>query len=152
MKLRVHVDYVSSVPDLPGKATITEWTRAALEGDAREQIEIGVRVVDEAEIANLNKRFRGKSGPTNVLAFSFENTPAIATDFLGDIVICAPIVQREAQEQGKPELAHWAHMVVHAIMHLRGHDHNAPEEAQAMESIEGCVLTKLGFADPYAAT
>ena len=152
MKLRVHVDYASSVPDLPGKATITEWARAALEGDVREQIEIGVRVVDEAEIANLNERFRGKSGPTNVLAFSFEDAPTITTDFLGDIVICAPIVQREAQEQGKPELAHWAHMVVHAIMHLRGHDHNAPEEARAMESMEGCVLTKLGFPDPYAAT
>lgn len=128
---------------------ITQWARAALEGCDRD-VEVGVRIVDEPEIMELNQRFRKRAGPTNVLSFPFEDPPGAQTDVLGDVVVCAPIVSSEAQTEGKPLSAHWAHMVVHGIMHLRGFDHETPEEADAMEHIETRILESLGFPDPYA--
>lgn len=152
MRLRVNVEYASTVPNLPDRAAIEQWVRAALEGHERNAVEIGVRVVDEEEIAELNRRFRKQSGSTNVLAFPFADPPEVRTNLLGDIVVCAPLVRREAQAQGKHESAHWAHVVVHGTMHLRGYDHRMPGEADVMESLEKRVLEKLGFPDPYAST
>ena len=128
---------------------IAHWAQAALEGHER-YVEVGVRIVDESEIIELNQRFRKKAEPTNVLSFPFEDPPGTQTDVLGDVVVCAPIVSSQAQTEGKPLSAHWAHMVVHGIMHLRGYDHETPEEANAMEHKETRILEGLGFPDPYA--
>ena len=123
--------------------------RAALAGSGRGMAEITVRLVDEAESADLNKRYRGKRGATNVLSFTYDLTPGKA-GLAGDLVICAPVVQREAAQQDKRPRAHWAHMVVHGILHLRGYDHVHKTDAQIMETSEIRALRRLGFPDPYA--
>ena len=109
-----------------------------------------VRAVDEAEGRRLNHEFRGRDRATNVLSFPFEPPPGVALDHLGDLVICAPVVAREASAQGKPAAAHWAHMVVHGMLHLQGYDHETDEQAADMEGRETRILTALGFAAPYA--
>lgn len=128
----------------PDAATLSRWAAAALEQDARS---VCMRVVDAAEGAALNARFRGGSGPTNVLSF-----PAGETGLLGDIAICAPVVAEEARAQRKTVAAHFAHMVVHGVFHLRGMDHEDDVRAARMEARESAVLRRLGFGDPYAAT
>ena len=148
MKLALRVDYASRRAS-PGRAAIMRWARAAAEGLRRARIAVGVRIVNEAESAGFNERYRGRRGPTNVLAFPFEAPRGVPSDTLGDLIICAPVVNREAREQGKPETAHWAHMVVHGIMHLRGYDHKTPREAAVMERREAAILRRLGYADPY---
>ena len=134
---------------LPTDRDIELWVGAAL-GDQREQAEVTVRLVDENEGAHLNQTFRGKQGPTNVLSFPFEAPPGVELALLGDIVICAPVVAREASGQGKPPVAHWAHMVVHGTLHLLGYDHIDPEQASRMEALEISVLEHLGYPNPYA--
>jgi probable rRNA maturation factor len=114
-----------------------------------------VRVVDERESAELNSRYRGKKGATNVLSFPAESPAppkATAVDLLpfGDVVICAAVVEREARAQGKLLAAHWAHMIVHGALHLQGYDHEKPRDAAAMEARERTLLAKLGFPDPYS--
>ena len=101
-------------------------------------------------MAELNEQYRHKSGTTNVLSFPFENPPGAESNILGDIVVCAPVVEREAREQGKTLMSHWSHMVVHGILHLRGYDHETDDEAKAMEDLETQILTGLGFDAPYA--
>ena len=140
---------MSNASELPAEAMIAHWAQAALQGHER-YVEVGVRIVDESEIIELNQRFRKKAEPTNVLSFPFEDPPGTQTDVLGDVVVCAPIVSSQAQTEGKPLSAHWAHMVVHGIMHLRGYDHETPEEANAMEHMDTRILEGLGFPDPYA--
>jgi probable rRNA maturation factor len=108
-----------------------------------------VRIVDEQESAELNEQYRHKQGPTNVLSFPFECPPGVELNLLGDLVICAPVVQREAQQQQKQELAHWAHMVVHGTLHLLGYDHLQQDEAEAMENREIRIMEDLGYSDPY---
>ena len=108
-----------------------------------------IRLVDEAESRQLNRDYRGKDRPTNVLSFPFEAPPEVLTPLLGDLVICAPVVVREAREQGKPADAHWAHMLVHGVLHLLGYDHLEPAEADEMEALERDILAGLGFPDPY---
>lgn len=108
-----------------------------------------VRIVDEQESAALNLAYRGKSAPTNVLSFVFEPPIGWSGDYLGDLVICAPVVQREALEQRKSPRAHWAHLTVHGVLHLLGYDHLDPRDAQEMESREIQILQMMGFADPY---
>jgi probable rRNA maturation factor len=150
MRLKVVVANVSSESAVPQDTAITQWARAAMEGHENEVTEVDVRIVDEHEIAELNRRFRNKPEATNVLSFPFEDPPGVHTGLLGDVVICAPVVCREAQRQGKQVMAHWAHMLVHGIMHLRGYDHETPREAQTMEGMETSILTRLGFPNPYA--
>ncbi len=130
----------------PDPGDLRRWAEAALEGRTAE---VSLRLVDEAEITDLNTRYRHKSGPTNVLSFPFEAPAGVDLDFLGDVVICAPVVNREAACQGKPPPAHWAHMVVHGVLHLRGFDHIDPDEAEVMEACERRILARLGFPDPY---
>ncbi len=149
MTAKINVEYMSNASELPAEAMIAHWAQAALQGHER-YVEVGVRIVDESEIIELNQRFRKKAEPTNVLSFPFEDPPGTQTDVLGDVVVCAPIVSSQAQTEGKPLSAHWAHMVVHGIMHLRGYDHETPEEANAMEHMETRILEGLGFPDPYA--
>ena len=149
MRLRLDVQYATQAPDLPDKAALAQWARAALAG-VPVSAEVTVRIVDEAESAALNQRYRGKQGATNVLSFPYEEAPATAGRLSGDLVICAPIVEREARAEGRPAVAHWAHMVVHGIMHLRGYDHIEEQEATVMEGLEVEVLRKLGFPNPYS--
>ena len=105
--------------------------------------------MDEDEGAELNEAYRRKQGPTNVLSFPFEAPPGVELSLLGDIVVCAPVVAREAGEQGKILESHWAHMVVHGCLHLLGYDHMEPVEAEAMEALETEILGGLGYPNPY---
>lgn len=144
--INVELQNASASADVPVEDDLRRWAAAAVK---RAAAEIVIRVVDEDESAELNGHYRYKSGPTNVLSFPFEAPPGVETDILGDLVICAPVVEREAREQCKTPAAHWAHMVVHGVLHLQGYDHIEEEEAQRMEAEEIALLRGLGFANPY---
>ncbi len=150
MRLKVNIEYASNESAVPKRDAIKQWARAAMEGYERKGAEVGVRIVDEEEIIELNRRFRRKPEPTNVLSFPFEDPPGVRTELLGDVVICAPVVRREAHARRAWISAHWAHMLVHGIMHLRGYNHQTPTEADAMENMEARILKRLGFPNPYA--
>lgn len=135
--------------NLPTFEQFTQWATHAVRAETLEP-EITVRIVDETESHHLNLTYRGKDRPTNVLSFPFECPQEVALPLLGDLVICRQVVEREAGEQGKPLLAHWAHMVVHGSLHLLGYDHIEDEEANEMEALETKIMTELGFADPYS--
>ncbi|MFU2046699.1 rRNA maturation RNase YbeY [Avibacterium gallinarum] len=136
--------------NLPTEQQFQQWATAAVQAENL-QPEITIRVVDEAESQSLNATYRGKDYPTNVLSFPFECPEEVELPLLGDLVICRQVVEREAQEQGKPLMAHWAHMVVHGCLHLLGYDHIEDDEAEEMESLETEIMQDLGFADPYLA-
>ena len=121
---------------------VMRWIRAALEGPAQ----IAVRVVGEQEGRELNKGFRGKDYATNVLTFDYEHEPVV----VADLVLCAPVVEREAKDQGLLLEAHYAHLLVHGALHAQGYDHEREDEAAAMEARESELMAALGFADPYA--
>jgi probable rRNA maturation factor len=148
MKPDLDVQYASTCQNLPKVSEIGRWAEVALEG-MNSDVGLSVRIVDEPESADLNRQYRNKSGPTNVLSFPFEDPPGVDSGILGDLIICAPVVYKEAREQNKSETAHWAHMVVHGIMHLRGYDHINEEDAKQMETTESTILSRLGFDDPY---
>ena len=122
---------------------VARWVRAALERPAQ----ITVRVVGEAEGRSLNRDFRGQDKATNVLTFDYQTEPEV----IADLVLCAPVVAREAREQGKELTAHYAHLLVHGALHAQGHDHVRVAQARVMEARETELLLALGFADPYAA-
>ena len=149
MKVLLSVQVAAARRGLPRKAVIQRWARAALKGLRRKKVALGVRLVEARESAALNRRYRGKSGCTNVLSFPFEAPAGTRSDVLGDIVICAPVVIREARALRRPAPAHWAHMVVHGILHLRGYDHQHPKDAAVMERREARILRTLGVANPY---
>ncbi|MHB1951410.1 MAG: rRNA maturation RNase YbeY [Acidiferrobacteraceae bacterium] len=149
MALRVAVQYGCDPVIAPDRQSFRKWARAAISVlDPVPHCDITVRIVETGESQALNERFRHGTGPTNVLSFSYDNC-ADPSRISGDIVICAAIVREEARAQGKAENAHWAHMVVHAIMHLCGHDHETPDEAARMEALEVHALTAAGFGNPY---
>ncbi len=151
MRLDLDVQVAVATPGLPGEDALREWVGTALQGAGAKQAapELSIRIVDEAEMTALNQRYRGKSGPTNVLSFPFEAAAEVDTGLLGDIVICAPVVAEEARAQDKPLHAHWAHMVIHGVLHLLGYDHHHEQEAEEMERLETTLLEKLGIPDPY---
>ena len=147
----VTVQNATAGAGVPTPAEVRKWARAALTADVRG--ELTVRIVNEPESAELNARYRGKAGPTNVLSFRAEPPAVEIHDELlpfGDVVICAEVVEREAREQGKAIAAHWAHMVVHGALHLQGYDHENRRDAGIMEARERAVLDELGFPDPYS--
>ena len=144
----VEVQYAVTVDGIPEEDTIRQWVLQVLPEHKRDS-ELTIRVVDEAEITALNRQYRGKDGATNVLSFPYEAIPGVATDLLGDIVICAPVVASEAVAQGKPLEAHWAHMVIHGVLHLLDYDHHQDAEAHKMEARETELLDGLGYANPY---
>jgi probable rRNA maturation factor len=146
--IQVDVQYGLSGEGLPGPDEFSRWALAALEGQ-RQEAELTIRIVDEGESAALNETYRGKPGSTNVLSFPFEPPPGIKLALLGDLAICAPVVQREAAEQHKQVSAHWAHMVVHGVLHLVGYDHASEEQAVVMEALETEILARLGYPNPY---
>jgi len=133
---------------LPTAEQIEQWATAAVQPQS-DEVEMTVRIVDEAESHALNLNYRGKDRPTNVLSFPFECPDEVELPLLGDLVICRQVVEREAQEQDKPLMAHWAHMVVHGSLHLLGYDHIKDDEAEEMESLETQIMIGLGFVDPY---
>ena len=133
---------------LPTAEQIEQWATAAVQPQS-DEVEMTVRIVDEAESHELNLNYRGKDRPTNVLSFPFECPDEVELPLLGDLVICRQVVEREAKEQDKPLMAHWAHMVVHGSLHLLGYDHIEDDEAEEMESLETQIMAELGFADPY---
>ena len=139
-----------NIEGLPTEEQIVQWATAAVQPEG-DEIEKTVRIVDEAESHDLNLTYRGKDRPTNVLSFPFECPDEVELPLLGDLVICRQVVEREAVEQEKPLMAHWAHMVVHGSLHLLGYDHVEDNEAEEMESLETQIMQGLGFDDPYLA-
>lgn len=134
--------------NVPRAEEFQAWAAAVLHD--LDEAELTVRVVDREESHLLNQTYRGKDGPTNVLSFPAELPEGIDLPLLGDIVICAPLVCDEATEQGKAAQAHWAHLLIHGVLHLLGYDHQHEEQAEEMESIEIRLLGKLGYANPYS--
>ncbi|WP_373950049.1 rRNA maturation RNase YbeY [Vibrio pomeroyi] len=139
---------VENEQGLPTKQDIQLWLDKTIP-QFQENAELTVRIVDTDESHQLNHEYRGKDKPTNVLSFPFEAPPGIELDLLGDLIICRQVVEKEAEEQNKPLLAHWAHMVVHGSLHLLGYDHIEDDEAEEMESLETEIMQAMGFEDPY---
>lgn len=148
-RLYFDLDVACSGYMVPTRAALVRYARTALI-DMKGAVRVGLRVVDEAEGARLNEQFRGRSGPTNVLSFPYDEKDHGRTRFLGDIVICAPVMRDEAARALCPENAHWAHLLIHGILHLRGFDHHTEQDARIMEGLETQALRALGFADPYS--
>jgi probable rRNA maturation factor len=142
-ELQLSIQYPGGKGGAPTRPQIRRWVRATCSTPT----EVTVRFVGEAEAQTLNRDYRGKDYATNVLSFAYESGERIC----GDLVLCLPVVEREAREQGKPPEAHYAHMVVHGMLHLQGYDHETGhDEAERMESIEREILAALGYPDPYA--
>ena len=150
-RLDVAVAYAIPRKGIPAAISFRRWATAALAGRIREA-DLAIRIVDESEGRALNRHYRGKDYATNVLSFPAELPEGLPEDFhmplLGDLVICAPVVAREAREQGKSPAAHYAHLTVHGTLHLLGWDHDEEREAEAMEQLEREILDALGIADP----
>ena len=147
-RLNLSVQYACNREGLPLRADFVRWARAALVGGG----EITIRLVDAEEGQELNAEYRGKDSATNVLSFALnEGEEAVAgLPLMGDIVLAAEVVARQAAEQGKDLHAHYAHLTVHGMLHLQGHDHETDTEAEAMEALETVILARLGYTDPYA--
>ena len=161
--LAVETQFAAVRPWVPTQTALGRWARAAhraalagRRGPARAgspaASRLGIRVVGPAESRRLNRSYRGKDKPTNILSFPFEAPPGIEMNLLGDLVICAAVVAREAREQHKPLDHHWAHMVVHGVLHLRGYNHLDDKQASEMETLEKQILEGFGIADPYTPT
>ena len=140
-KLSLSVQYASDARQLPTRQQLRRWIKAALQRD----VCMVLRIVDEAEGRELNKNYRGKDYATNVLTFVYDDAEPLA----GDVVICAPVAEREAAEQHKNLFAHYAHLAVHATLHLQGYDHESDSDASRMETLEAALMLKLRFPDPY---
>lgn len=159
--LELDLQWAATDPDPPDEQDFAHWIRAALAACDRRQASLTLRVVEPDESRQLNRAYRGVDAPTNVLAFPFEPPPGLdpadpaAAEWmtlLGDVVICAAAVRAEARAQGKPLAAHWAHLVIHGVLHLLGHDHRDDAEARRMETLETRILDTLGFPPPYETT
>lgn len=146
---QIDIETNTSSQKLPPVAALERWISAALESQKLEEAEVSLYIVDEAESQELNAQYRGKDKPTNVLSFPADIPEEVGIPLLGDLVVCAPVVEREAQEQGKTLEAHWAHMLVHGSLHLLGYDHIEDDEADVMEALETEIITGLGFPAPY---
>ncbi|MCP4388627.1 MAG: rRNA maturation RNase YbeY [Gammaproteobacteria bacterium] len=147
MPLKIDLQNDDGIAELPAEERFRHWTEAALQQEFR-QLEQTIRIVGEAESRDLNLRFRDKDASTNVLAFPAD-AERLDYDCLGDLVICAPVVSAEAAAQGKTDEAHWAHLVVHGMLHLQGYDHQQAADTREMESLEIKILDTIGFANPY---
>jgi len=133
---------------VPDQAQIRRWVRVALRG-RYEDAQLTVRVVGYEESRQLNETYRHRQGPTNVLSFPFEQPGMVTPPLLGDVVISAPLAVQEASEQGKELMAHWAHLVIHGVLHLIGYDHLDEDEAGIMEELECNIMMELRYPDPY---
>ena len=149
MAIILDIQSASSSEDAPDQESIKRWVSAVI-GSKEGDTELSVRIVDEPEGKKLNETYRGATGPTNVLSFPFDEKTPEPLPLIGDTVVCAPVVAREAQQQNKDLTAHWAHMIIHGVLHLLGYDHQNDSEAAIMETLETEIMQKLGFAPPYA--
>ncbi|MFA7269757.1 MAG: rRNA maturation RNase YbeY [Sterolibacterium sp.] len=140
-KISLSVQYAGNPAGLPTRPRLRRWVSTAQTCD----VAVTIRFVDAEEGHRLNRQYRSKDYPTNVLSFAYEGPPHVA----GDLVLCVPVVQREAVEQGKPADAHFAHLVVHGMLHLQGYEHETDAEAARMEAQEREILARLGIPDPY---
>jgi probable rRNA maturation factor len=139
--LSLSVQYATNAKKLPTRQQFRRWVKAAQEQD----VQIALRIVDEIEGRALNESYRGKDYATNVLTFVYDDSDPL----YGDVVICAPVVVREAKEQGKDLFAHYAHLTLHAVLHLQGYDHEKKRDAEKMEARETALMLKLRYPDPY---
>jgi probable rRNA maturation factor len=144
----VDVQIATADENIPSDEDFRSWVAAALP-DERRASEITIRVVGYDESKALNAQYRHQDKPTNVLSFPSDLPPELQIPLLGDLVVCAGVVEREAHEQGKSLTAHWAHMVVHGTLHLLGYDHECDADAEEMEALETRILGQLGFPAPY---
>ncbi len=141
-KLSLAVQYASAAKVMPSRAQFRRWIKVAQEGD----VQVVLRIVDEPEGRELNRDFREKDYATNVLTFVYDEAQPL---LYADIVICAPVVEREAREQHKDLLAQYAHMTIHALLPLQGYDHENDDDAAEMEALETRLMLKLRYPDPY---
>ncbi|MGB1951619.1 MAG: rRNA maturation RNase YbeY [Marinobacter sp.] len=146
-ELTVDLQRMTEADGIPADDALEQWARKAWLAD--DPSEVTIRIVDIDESTELNSQYRGKSGPTNVLSFPFEAPAGITVPLAGDLVICAPVVEKEAKDQHKALAAHWAHMVVHGMLHLQGYDHIEDNDAEVMEALEIRLLEQLGYGNPY---
>lgn len=146
-RLAVDIQNVAQTSDIPDEQALCLWANTGWQ--QTHESEVTIRIVDADESAALNSRYRSKKGATNVLSFPFEPPAGITLPLTGDLIICAPVVTLEAEQQGKPLAAHWAHMVVHGMLHLQGFDHISNTDAEVMEALEIKLLAQLGFSNPY---
>ena len=149
MSISLDIQMACPSEEAPEEDSMQRWASAALR-DERDNAELSVRIVDEQESATLNQQYRGKAGSTNILSFPFDAVTPEPLPILGDLVICAPVVVREAAEQHKSLEAHWAHMCVHGVLHLLGYDHAGDSDAAVMEALETTILLDMGFPAPYS--
>ncbi len=149
MAYQIDIESNSQSQQIPALAELERWISAALQSQKLEDAEVSLYIVDEDESQQLNNQYRSKDYPTNVLSFPADIPEEVGVPLLGDLVVCAPVVEREAQEQGKTLAAHWAHMLVHGSLHLLGFDHIDDTEADEMEALETAIITGLGYPAPY---
>lgn len=149
--LELYLQNDLNLNNLPSLNDLERWVQAALLKDYK-QLEQLIRITDKDEIQALNKDYRGKDKTTNILSFPAEQHDFLAYECLGDLVICADVVEAEAKEQNKSVNDHWAHLIVHGMLHLQGYDHIDPTEADKMEALEIKILQTIGVANPYNAT
>lgn len=148
-ELTVDLQNVYEGSGVPEPKLFQTWAQAAWQGE--QDSEVTIRIVGALESQALNHEYRGKDKPTNVLSFPFEAPAGITVPLAGDLIICAPVVEKEAHEQHKTSEAHWAHMVIHGMLHLQGYDHIEDNDAEVMEALEIRLLSQLGFNNPYDA-
>lgn len=146
---KVIIQNISKTKSLPSKTRFKAWVDQALSGHGKNH-EILIRFVGNKEITELNRKYRKKNKPTNIISFQFETPPGVKTNHLGDLVICTPLVKQEAKTQHKTITAHLAHLIVHGVLHLLGYDHKTEKETIAMEALEIKHLKKLGLNNPYS--
>jgi len=148
MTIELEVQYAIDDASLPSEQQLQLWVNTAVQ-NLLDEGELCIRITDAAESQSLNHQYRGKDKPTNVLSFPFEVPEGVPVTILGDLVVCAEVVAREANEQNKDLHHHWAHMIVHGCLHLLGYDHINDEDAEIMEQLERDILARLEIADPY---
>lgn len=149
MTYQIDIENNSQSILIPSQEKCESWITAVLKNQQINEAEVSVYIVDEDESQELNSQYRGKENPTNILSFPADIPEEVGIPLLGDLVICAPVVEREALEQQKTVDAHWAHMLVHGSLHLLGYDHIEDDEAELMEALETNIITGLGFSAPY---
>jgi probable rRNA maturation factor len=152
MAYQIDIEINSTHTQIPSAENIQRWVSVVLESEALTEADVSVYIVDEAESQALNLQYRGQDKPTNVLSFPADIPAEVGIPLLGDLVICAPVIAREAQEQNKHADAHWAHMFIHGTLHLLGYDHIENDAAETMEALETTLMAQLGFAAPYCET
>ena len=150
MTIEVNIQIACTVSETPSKNKLKKWACITL-SEFLDTGEVTIRIVDTAESRQLNEHWRKVKGPTNVLSFNYGDNPAPVNNYIGDIVLCAPVIIKEAKEQKKNIQAHFAHLVIHGCLHLLGYEHKKKQDADEMETLEIELMHKLGYANPYQA-